>query len=153
VSFVFHLVKWPIAIGTLLFSLVIQWKFLKQVFGEKPLRSKNTAARWELSEKDWIFHYAFYLFLGMLASSALSPVEFNHWHLILCLPTSALLVSVGLGKWLELHPKKIWLIPVIVLYFVMYNSFAALGSKMHDASNSYQQQVLEAYPKVRRTFW
>lgn len=145
VSGLFHFIKWPIGILTLLFSIVIQWKFLKQVWSQKPLR--KGVDRRTLGEKNWIFYYAFYLFLGMLVSAALSPVEFNHWHLILCLPTSALLVSVGLARIMELHRRWLWVIPALVVYFCVYNSFAALGSRMHDFKNNYHEEVLKAYPR------
>ena len=143
-SAVFHFLKWPLGIGTLLFSILIQWKFLKQVLQQNPFQRKID--RKILNEKDWVFHYAFYLFLGMLVAAGLSPVEFNHWHLMLCFPTSAMLVSVGLAKLLELHQKWMWVIPAIVVYFVIYNSLATLGSKMHRAGHSYHDEVIKAYP-------
>ncbi len=145
ISGFFHFMKWPIGIATLLVSILFQWKFLKQVWSQLPL--KRILDRTQIGEKDWIFHYAFYLFLGMIGAAALSPVEFNHWHLILCLPVSVLLVSVGAGRFLELHPRLAWTIPCVIIYFCIYNSLATMGSKMHDIHNDYHEEVLKAYPR------
>lgn len=143
-SGLFHFIKWPIGIATLLFSILIQWKFLKQTWTQKPFA--RFLERTSMDDKNWIFHYTFYLFLGMLASAALSPVEFNHWHLILCLPASASLVSVGLAKLIKSHRQWRWLIPALIVYFCIYNSLIAMGSRMHDIRYDYHEQVLEAFP-------
>ncbi|MAV90505.1 MAG: hypothetical protein CL676_03725, partial [Bdellovibrionaceae bacterium] len=78
--------------------------------------------------------------------AGLSPVEFNHWHLLLCLPMSVALVSVGVSRWMEKSEgRKKWILAVVV-YFLVYNSFAVLGSRYHDFRNSYHQQVLDRFP-------
>lgn len=140
----FHILKWPIGIATLFISGLFQWKFLKMILEMKPFRREPD--RKQLSEKNWMLHYGFYLFIGMLISAALSPVEFNHWHLILCLPFSALLVSIGLGKYIEQKNKWHWSLVAILVYFCIYNSFAVMGSKMHNLGNSYHDQVIERFP-------
>lgn len=144
VSSTFHILKWPIAIFTLLLSIKIQWSFLKSVWKELPL--KRVINRTQLAPSPWVIHYGFYLFCGMLVSASLSPVEFNHWHLILCLPTAALLVSIGAAEIIELHKQWIWLIPAVVIYFFVYNTVITMGSKMHDIRNNYHQEVIKAYP-------
>ncbi len=144
VSTVFHVIKWPIGIVTLLVSIRIQWQFLKEIWKHQPFR--RSTDRRNLSEESWFFHYGFYLFVGMLVAAGLSPVEFNHWHLLLCLPMSVALVSVGVSRWMEKSEgRKKWILAVVV-YFLVYNSFAVLGSRYHDFRNSYHQQVLDRFP-------
>lgn len=145
VSTLFHTLKWPLALLALCVSIKAQWSILRATLKTSPL--KRVKGPWpQKSDREWVFQYALCLFIGMLLAAGLSPVEFNHWHLILCLPTSALIVSV----WLT-HNSGWKLKPIfygLLMYFILHNSFAALGSRVHSYKNDYHNQVMKYFDSL-----
>lgn len=139
ISSVFHLFKWIFAGLTLFVSFKFIGSFVKNRFRQ----FKNEVRFFKDSEKDLekrFYNYFFILFVATVLTSALSPVEFNHWHLILCFPAISLFLNMQLGKNLN---KKI--LSVIVIIFIFWGLFAALGSRSHSYKNDYERDFFIHY--------
>lgn len=130
----FHNLKWILGALSLYLStrfFILQFRHYKKEFSVRP----------------FIDHYLVSLFLGVIGAAALSPVEFNHWHFILCLP--AILFYLSLKP--EVYFTKAWtgfrhkvLVAVAVL-FVVWNLFAGLGSRSHSFKNDYHRDFMQHY--------
>lgn len=134
VDHVFHFFKWVLALVTLLLSFYFfynQFRHYKKEFKNRP----------------FIDHYLISLFIGVIGAAALSPVEFNHWHFILCLP--ALLFFIALKPeifFLQAWKKR----KNLVLFatagiFICWNIFASLGSRSHSYQNDYHRDFMKHY--------
>lgn len=134
----FHTLKWGLALITIVISFRWQKEKLRHTFwGTRPLFrfQKN------LSPLDWFYRYFFLLFAAMILAAGLSPVEFNHWHLILCFPAIALFMSMKLHfrmhRWAV--PKQNKFVLILAVGFTLYNFLAAAGSRSHSLSNNYHE--------------
>lgn len=142
VSMVFHGLKWPLAAISLIFSGWAQIPILRKLIKEKPFsRSQNLVVL--APEQRWQY-YALYMFFAMLISVCLSPVEFNHWHLILCFPIVTVLIT---SKFNSLRHKISAnkfraLFAGILLIFVMFDVLGALGSRSHSYEANFHQEVM-----------
>lgn len=132
----FHILKWIVAAITLFFSIKWQSQKIKDTW-------KNR------HETTFFWIYFLVLFVSAVLATGLSPVEFNHWHLIVTFPTVALAMSLILSeKMIRLTEKKralFW--ALILVVFSVNNIFAAFGSRVHKLGNSYHQQVMEHYQR------
>lgn len=130
----FHILKWVVAATTLVLSFRFfysEFKFYKKEFKQRP----------------FIDHYLVSIFLGVIGAASLSPVEFNHWHFVLCLP--AIIFYIALKP--EGYFYKIWnkskniILAAIAIIFIFWNIFAALGSRSHSYKNDYHRDWLKHY--------
>ncbi len=144
-SYSFHILKWVIALGSLYFSFKVNFKNLKMVWLLKPF--KKGEDRTQQSPEDRIRSYGFYLFVSMLLTSALSPVEFNHWHLILCFPLVATWMSLYLNDLRRSLSNKRFqqLFTFIFCCFFLFNMFGYLGSRSHSYLNNFHRDVMKYY--------
>lgn len=133
-SYLFHGLKWVLAFVTLMLSFRFfysQFRNYKKEFKTRP----------------FIDHYVLSLFLGVFGAASLSPVEFNHWHFILCLP--AILFFIVLKP--EGYFVKIWktqqksILTITALVFICWNIFASLGSRSHSYLNDYHRDFMKHY--------
>ncbi|AZZ36584.1 hypothetical protein CIK05_07205 [Bdellovibrio sp. qaytius] len=123
----FHGLKWILA----LVSLILSFRFFYSHFrGYKK----------EFNERSFIDHYMISLFVGVFGAASLSPVEFNHWHFVLCLP--AIVFYICLKP--EGYFIKVWdkhrnqLLAAIAVVFILWNIFASFGSRSHSYENDYE---------------
>lgn len=134
VSGLFHALKWLVAVTTLWLSGKAMVLFFKEKFKtfkwKKPEIPSNQTIRFE--------NYFYILFISMILTSGLSPVEFNHWHLILCFPAIILFLTLKLN----VKPKFIYALAGV---FIVWNIFAAMGSRSHSYKNDYQRDFFEHY--------
>lgn len=153
VSSIFHSLKWIVALVSLGWSLKIQWQLFKNAkshsFFKRSLWTQNNN-----SEPASIHfkRYLVYLFLGMVLTAGLSPVEFNHWHLILCFPALSVYLSHTLALRLQrMSPQKINRFAIAVtLMFATHALFAALGSRSHSASTSYHIEAMKFFDSKKK---
>jgi hypothetical protein len=134
VYYLFHGLKWVLALATLILSFRFfysQFRNYKKEFKDRP----------------FIDHYLVSLFLGVVGAASLSPVEFNHWHFILCLP--AILFFIVLkpqGYFFHAWDKRKKLILVTTAtIFICWNIFASLGSRSHSYLNDYHRDFMKHY--------
>lgn len=130
INFMFHILKWVLAAGSLYFSFKWIGSYLRGV-----VKIKN-------EEKSFTEVYFLSLFLGVIGAAALSPVEFNHWHLILVYPVIALYMSVFLKPHIQ---SKKYILPVLAIVFIAWNVFAAFGSRSHSIKNDYSRDFYRHY--------
>lgn len=130
----FHVAKWILAATSLYFSFKWLGGYLRQI-----VKIKN-------EEKSFTQIYFLSLFLGVVGAAALSPVEFNHWHLILVFPAIALYMSVFLQRQLG---SKSYVVPVLAMTFIIWNLFSAFGSRSHDIKNDYSRDFKIHYSLER----
>lgn len=146
----FHALKWVFAIVTLLWSAKIQgtlfWNIWKK---DHPFKLK--VDRTGVAGRERISMYAFYLFFAMLAAVALSPVELNHWHLILCFPTITAIMTMAFNDLRsKLPPKRFKAIFITVLIvFCTFDLFGGLGSRVHSTNATFHDQVMKLYQEYK----
>lgn len=133
-SYLFHGLKWALALSTLILSLRFfysQFRSYKKEFADRP----------------FIDHYLISLFIGVIGAAGLSPVEFNHWHFILCLP--AILFFITLKP--QSYFVKVWdnqknaILAATAVLFIFWNIFASLGSRSHSYLNDYHRDFMKRY--------
>lgn len=142
---VFHLLKWPVAAMTLYMSARLQWRHGKIIWSEMPFRRGVDRAL--LSEPKRLEYYLFYLFVAMIVTSALSPVEFNHWHLLLCFPPIATWMALQFTEWrIKQSPQRSrWAWSLILMLFLVFDILGFLGSRSHNWGHSYHDDVMNHY--------
>ena len=152
VSVSFHSLKWVFSIITLLWSAKIQGQtFLKIWKTEHPFQ-RDAVDRTQVVKEERINLYAFYLFFAMLLAVALSPVELNHWHLILCFPVITVLMTLGFSKLrTKLPPRKFqWIFASVLIVFCLFDILGALGSRSHSAHSNFHQEVMTLYREYEK---
>jgi hypothetical protein len=142
-EFLLRIMQWPIA----LFTLFISFRWVGSVLRSRLNRSLFKPGPTGTSVQTWWFDYVAMLFIGMVVAACLSPVEFNHWHLILCLPAVTLTMAWFLRQWLNSQPqrRRHAVLGAIFLWFVAQNSFLALGSRSHSWRNDFGADFQKYY--------
>ncbi len=146
VSGAFHSLKYVFTVVTVVFSAVVQWRIFKKIWQQDhPFRKgqDRTGVRGEQG----IYLYAFYFFFAMLIATGLSPVEFNHWHLILAFPIVTVLITIAFYKLRDKMPAKRfqWIFVAVFVAFCMFDIFGALGSRVHSYQSNFHREVLQLY--------
>jgi len=135
-EYVFHSVKWIMAAVTLILSFRFFGRLLKAGFkGDKT---------------DFLDTFIFSIFVGVVLSAALSPVEFNHWHFVLCFPMIVFVISGRVHEYLLLNDFKfkLWMTSLRILtplLFIIWGLFMSFGSRSHSISNDFHQAYLKKY--------
>lgn len=139
-SFVFHALKWLLAAGTLFFSFKIIGSFLWQTTQKLKTSYQKSEIQLVLQNMNIFDVYFYCLFLSAVISTALSPVEFNHWHLIVCFPA----ITIFILKYSRdfLTNKRLFVLGFI---FVIWGLFLNLGSRSHSYKNDYAKDFFEHY--------
>lgn len=143
----FHGLKYIVTLATLLLSFYLIGTFLKAQFQQKIW--KLTVLNVE--PKNRFNNYFFYLFVSAVVAAGLSPVEFNHWHLVICFPVISIFMIVQLLKFERVlrHQKKIiWCLATL---FITWSVFMAGGSRSHEFKLDYQAQFVEHYKNKYET--
>ncbi len=138
VSNIFHVLKWILAAASLIFSFKVIGDFLKKHPWREKFRLKQNLD--ENFEHRFLNYFAV-MFVAVFIAASLSPVEFNHWHFILCFPAISLFMVFAIQKY-NLHVKLIY---SFIGIFIVWNIFAALGSRSHSFKNDYQRDFYEHY--------
>ncbi len=138
VSNIFHVLKWILAAASLIFSFKIIGGFLKKY----PWREK---IKWnqmtEQNDHQRFLNYFVMMFVAVVISASLSPVEFNHWHFILCFPAISLFMVFQIQKY---NLRAVWVCSILVV-FIVWNIFSALGSRSHSYQNDYERDFMIHY--------
>lgn len=109
----------------------------------KPYLEKNSSDH-ELSLENWILLYVVGTLLAILVSAILSPITFNHWHLILIFPIALMPLLIQINNWAKTRPATFsTYLLFVVPYFLIVNLIAAHDSEKFSFAVSYQQQALE----------
>jgi len=101
-----------------------------------------------LTLESWITLYVFSAFIGVTISAILSPIIFNHWHLIIIFPIAIFPLTIYIIKHTEEEEeedntykyKKITI--GLLIYFTLINIVASQDSSKFTTSSNYSQQVL-----------
>lgn len=150
ISTFFHFVKFFLALVSFYFSFNFLFNFLKNYFSE------ISFLKFKDQNNSFTTSYGGGLFLAVIGAAALSPVEFNHWHLILAFPFISLLVSQNFKSYIKItHFLKLndYLAPIstkkllnrVALVFIIWSLFAALGSRSHSYKNNYHDDLMNYY--------
>jgi len=134
ISFVFHSVKWVLAV----MSLYLSFRF----FGQKIKAYKSNLNRNFWSE------FLISFLVGTILSAALSPVEFNHWHFILCFPVIAFFMASEPDKYFGVNfwPKhSAMLTKIALVVFIIWGLLMSFGSRSHSIFNNYEQAYRQLY--------
>ncbi|WP_428357313.1 hypothetical protein [Methyloprofundus sp.] len=108
----------------------------------KPFITRKNAAA-ELSHEKWLLLYVVGTLFAVLLSSALSPIIFSFWHLLIVFPIALFPVLSFVNDWAKNNEKKLpkYLL-LIFCYFMLVNLVAANDSKKYSYSLSYSQQAM-----------
>lgn len=145
VQWVFDTVKWVLAAFTFWVSLKWNYKSIQKTWVRK--KFKRATEKLEMSDSERFHLYFFYLFIGLVISAGLSPVEFNHWHLILCFPTVILMISLKLDLRLKRlsEKKQLRWLALLTTVFLIFSTFAALDSRTHSWTANFHDSVQEFF--------
>jgi hypothetical protein len=146
VSGLFHSLKYVFTAATVAFSAVVQWRIFSKIWKQdRPF--KRGQDRTGVRGEQGIYLYAFYFFFAMIIATGLSPVEFNHWHLILAFPIVTVLITIAFNKLREKLPAKRFacLYASVFIVFCMFDTFGALGSRVHSYKSNFHEEVLQLY--------
>ncbi|WP_303557182.1 3-deoxy-D-manno-octulosonic acid transferase [Agarivorans sp. 2_MG-2023] len=125
-------------------TVVSSWAINRKVWRViKPhWRSRSTIS---LSSADWLMHYAFSAFIGIIISAMLSPIIFSYWHLIIAFGFALFPVLYYAEHWQTKRPERLALVTCVVAgYFLVVNLVASHDSNKFSYLIGYQEQV-EAY--------
>jgi hypothetical protein len=122
-------------------TVIVSWGINQRVWRTiKPhWRSRETL---NLSQQDWLMHYAFSAVLGIIISAILSPIIFSYWHLIITFGFALFPVLYQAERWQRSKPKHLaGIICIVTSYFLVVNLVASHDSNKYSYTDSYQQQV------------
>ncbi|WP_413582651.1 hypothetical protein [Bdellovibrio sp. HCB288] len=151
VSGAFHGGKYLFTAVTVVFSAVVQWKIFKKVWKtDRPFKIRQDRTLVQGEER--IYLYAFYMFCSMILATGLSPVEFNHWHLILAFPIVTVLITIAFNQLRERMPARrfTWIFSAVLVVFSLFNIFGALGSRVHSYQSNFHRDVLQLYKEYHQ---
>lgn len=133
-DYIFHALKWVLAFVSLILSL----KFFLHYF---------KSYKKEFSDRPFIDHYMISLFVGVFGAASLSPVEFNHWHFVLCMPAIVFYICLKPeGYFIKIwNNKQPQLMTSIAVIFIIWNIFASFGSRSHSLKNDYDLSFKNYY--------
>jgi hypothetical protein len=134
----FHVLKWILAAASLIFSFYTIGSFLKKYPWLEKLKWNQKIQE---NDHERFLNYFVMMFIGVFISASLSPVEFNHWHFILCFPVIILFIIVHVQKYNLNKP----IIYSVMALFMIWNIFAALGSRSHSYKNNYEADFYKRY--------
>lgn len=142
VKYPFIFLKYVFAIISLYFSTKIHWKnFLE--YGPYLLKRKD---KYNLSLKSRLMIYSCYMFFSAILATMISPIEFNHWHLIITFPISLLVVSLFFNQLRQSKPKThAFGCLAITVFFISYNLLTSIDSRSHKLENDYSKAVIEYF--------
>ncbi len=144
-SFVFHILKWIIAGVSLFFSIKVIGLFI--INNSRALffsfKSKKSLENY-FSDLDFFEIYFYFLFIAALISTAISPVEFNHWHLILCFPAISIFLMKSFSQMLSSRQ-----LAILGVLFIFWGFLICAGSRSHLLSNDYSKAFFEKYESVK----
>lgn len=138
VSGIFHVLKWILAAASLVLSFYLIGRFFKKINWRNLFQIKQSVNE---NPRDRFLNYFVFTFVAVFVAASLSPVEFNHWHFILCFPVISLFMVLEIQKYLIV---KKWILPLVVL-FILWDIFAALGSRSHSYKNDYEADFYKYY--------
>lgn len=143
----FHSLKYVVTLASLGLSFYLIGKFMRSQFQQKIWKQTVT----NLEPKNRFNNYFFYLFVAAVVAAGLSPVEFNHWHLVICFPVISVFVITQLLNYERVlrHQKKIIL--GVAGVFIVWDLFMAGGSRSHEFGLNYQAQFTEHYKNKYET--
>ncbi len=150
ISAIFHGLKWVFAAVTLVLSFRIQFNIGKGIWKNHPFR--RSIDRTTLSGKERIQYYAFYMFFAMILTVGLSPVELNHWHLILCFPIITMIITMAFHEWGQTAKPNYYraAFVTLMLIFTTFDILGALGSRTHSAFSDFHRDVINYYNSPER---
>lgn len=139
VSLLWRIFLTVLAVGTLVISLIANIYAFKQI--KSKWRSRGVGL---CSPEHWLLFYVFGAFLAAMASAALAPIVFNHWHLTLIFPFALMPVLYWLVKvfWRGAEKTR-WPLWVAVALMVAINVVALNDSRKFSWQASYSQQVMD----------
>ncbi len=145
ISWVYHSFKYLLALITVFWSARWMYQNLRRQWSAFHLKPEKNIGF--LNLQDQVIDYGFYLFLAMLLAAGLSPVEFNHWHFVVCFPYVSVLTALGLQKFLnsqnQYTSKRILM--AILVFFMIQNFFGAMGSRTHSYQNNFHADFIKRY--------
>jgi hypothetical protein len=150
IHYTFHGLKWILSVVTILWSVKIQWQIFSKIW-KKDHPFRGGIDRTNITGKDRIYAYAFYLFFAMLVAVGLSPVELNHWHLILCFPVITIMMTIAFSELRQkLSSKRFHAVFATVLVsFCLFDFFAAMGSRTHSFRSNFHRDVMQLYKEYQ----
>ena len=125
-------------------SIWIAWKAHKHTWMQIRSRITRKSKDQDLSLENWLLLYAVGAIIGVTISAILSPIVFNHWHLIsiFAFALFPLLVFIEtLSKNSSIQLSKYLFI--VAFYFIFVNLVAANDSEKFSYKVSYQAQTIE----------
>lgn len=148
----FTVVRLAFAGATLVLSAVLNYRFFKRWLPRLSWRRPESPPV-ETTARHRFERYFVLLFLSMVAAAALSPVEFNHWHLIICFPAVALFIALNLQiRSRRLPPRAVdAALAAVFVYFAAHDTFAAFGSRSHSLSANYERDAKIYYDRPSAT--
>lgn len=146
----FHVAKFPITIVTLLVSFYLIGRFLKSFYSQQKPIHRKLFTRTTVQEPQNRFHWYFFaIFLAVVIAGALTPVDFSHWHFVICLPAVSLFMVLQLRSIDRIKRHFFKFEVLIVALFVSWNLFAAFGSRSHEMRLDYSTQFYNHYKEKR----
>ncbi|MFN3453741.1 MAG: hypothetical protein ACK41T_02200 [Pseudobdellovibrio sp.] len=169
-SFIFHLMKWVLAALSLILSFKYFGSWLSRNFNlnSGSFFAKNRMFLFSPScEESFSDLLVNAIFIGVFVSASLSPVEFNHWHFVVCFPVVIFLILFNFKTYLEwpewlkrrllkisfINDQKINLREACVInflagIFIVWGIFMSLGSRTHSINNDYARDFQKHYYPV-----
>jgi hypothetical protein len=147
----FAALKWPLAGVTLLLSAAVTVSAFAPVWRSRPF--SRVADRTQGSPAERIALYAFYMLAAMLVAVGLSPVQPVHWHLLLCFPVVATLVTIRFNALRDHWPgRRIALaFGAVLAAFMVFNTLGFMGSRAHSYQSDFHRDFVAYYRLTRST--
>jgi len=127
----YHLLKWPLSIGSLVFAFFANYQYFKT--------PKNS------QDEKWIFSFSLYAFIATLIAAGLSPIEFSHWHFFIVYAFSIFPVALYLEKinFLKNFKQAYKILTALIIWMMLQNIFGAMESRKHNFNASPQETFLK----------
>ncbi|UPW18554.1 3-deoxy-D-manno-octulosonic acid transferase [Agarivorans sp. TSD2052] len=121
-------------------TVIVSWGINQRVWRRiKPHWRSRKALN--LSNQDWLMHYAFSAVLGIIISAILSPIIFSYWHLIITFGFALFPVLYQAQRWQNSQPERLAKIIMLVAgYFLVVNLVASHDSNKFSYTHSFAEQ-------------
>ena len=128
IEYIWLIAKWLLGILSVIFSVWVGLRAFREI---KPIIWSREFAN--LNMRSWMLIYVFFMFAAVFAASCLTPITFNHWHLILVLPICLLPLYFYLVDCLSKQQARTQTaLTLLAGYFIVVGGLASIQSGDHN---------------------
>ena len=137
VTYVWTAVTWVLAASS--FAAPI-WIFATAMRKIRSLISSRNLS--DLDRRTWLLAYAGVAFVTVVVVSCLTPITYNHWHLLIVFPFTLIPLFYFLLDYRQRHPGRgATILLLAAVYFIVVTIFSSIDSRRHSYQSDPARQI------------